>query len=69
MLRSRREAIARIEILCDADDESRQLYVYNGRLDLDLYDLSEDEKARWIRKIEQHRVRVHLVREGSETIH
>ena len=57
----------RIDVL--RDDEDRQLFVLNGRLDLDEYDISEEEKKKWVYKLQNGLVKTHHVKDGDETVH
>jgi uncharacterized OsmC-like protein len=59
--------MSRVTIL--RDDENRQLFVINDQIDLDRYDLTEEEKQKWIEKISKHRCSLHVVKEGNETEH
>jgi hypothetical protein len=51
------------------DDENRWLYVFDGYLDLDKYEMTDDERSKWMEKLRHRRYQVTLIRDDNETVH
>lgn len=57
----------RIDIV--EDDEQRQIFMLDGRIDIREHDLPEAEKVKWAYKLYHNLFTVIPVKDGSETLH
>lgn len=51
------------------DDERRQLYVLGNRINLDCYEMTEDERNKWSQKLHERSYQVTVIRDDDETVH